>query len=74
MEIMAASSDCPYCGGITFSSVTTEEARHPLHTVVQCDSCDGYSIKHRNGYFYPLSDRTNKESDAVLRVIDDGYA
>lgn len=64
-------SKCPYCADDSFTDVVTTRPRHPHHVqVVTCGGCAGHSVKHVNGRVFPLADRTDKESDVVLRIVD----
>lgn len=61
-------SNCPYCTDTRRTVVETERTRHPMHTTVVCDTCHDYYVVHRNGRAYPLVNRADKNSDAVLRA------
>lgn len=64
-------SNCPYDGSADFTVVVSPTRPRPgTHTLVQCDSCLGYYIRHENGTNKPLNDRTDPEGDMIARVID----
>lgn len=58
---------CPYCGERhDFDTVEPERGRHPQHTTQQCRECEGFQVLHQNGKRFPLTDRSNKEADAII--------
>ena len=47
-----------------------QRARRPDHQLTACVGCSGYSVRAANGRVYPLADRENMDTDALLRVVD----
>lgn len=64
-------SNCPYCQGTSLTVVTGARPRPETEVTVQCSDCSGFSMRHSNGRIFPLEDRTDVDSDAVSRVIDE---
>jgi len=65
------SNPCPYTG--TEDLVVATEATRPRPaniTIMKSQSSGYYSAKHVNGKIYPLEDRTDVDSDVVLKIID----
>lgn len=62
-------SNYPYCVNVV---VATEgnRPRPESHTIMKCTDTGAFFMQHVNGRVYPLSDRTDPDSDVANRVID----
>lgn len=59
------SGACPYCESRDFHN---KELVRPDRTTMQCDGCQGFSVRHSNGAQYPLGVRTDRNSDPAIVV------
>ncbi len=50
---------CPYCDCRDFTVITV---LRPDRTAAQCTNCSCYSVRHVNGFQYPLEDRLDYTS------------
>jgi hypothetical protein len=64
---------CPYegCEHEVLPIVAGTRLRPKAYQLVRCVSsaCAGYSIRKLNGFVYPMSDRTDPDSDPLVRIL-----
>jgi len=57
---------CPYC--LNPTELVVVEKVHPSFTAMQCVTCNNFSVRHENGYQYPIEDRQDHTSAPAVEV------